>query len=503
MGYSTLPISKFYGSLFLTGLILFQYFPPLVYADESKTIERLIELTEPRGQAVQEKVARINAGKKAYMQFCVHCHGLQGQGDGKASAYLRPFPRDLSLGIFKFRSTPSNALPLNEDLYRTIRQGVPGTAMPAWGEVLAEETLISLVEYIKYFSSRFQIETPDFIMPIGLEPPYEKRSIEKGRILYKELRCGRCHGEKGERSGQLDNKLTDAWGNPSVVYDLKQPRLYKAGYSSEEIYHTLVTGLDGTPMNTYDYVPAGDLWHLVHFLQSQHKNEEIPPLRVSQKIVSNSTSKKIGTSPEDILWKGIESVSIKLRALQSEQGHPSVVKVQSLHNSEQIAFRLQWEDETPEMAKPGANFYMDAVALQFSSLSNFDLIYYGMGERQKPVNIWHWKADSFQIVEGQSQIHNKFAVNPFSEKSVEEMNASGFGTLTVQSLEDQQVVGKGRWKNGKWTVVFLRNLKTASPFDIQFLKSANALVAFALWDGQQKEKNANKRVSFWQQLLIP
>ena len=58
-------------------------------------------------------------------------------------------------------------------------------------------------------------------------------------------------------------------------------------------------------------------------------------------------------------------------------------------------------------------------------------------------------------------------------------------------------------KNGKWTVVFLRNLKTESPFDIQFLESANTLIAFALWDGQQKEKNANKRVSFWQQLLIP
>ena len=86
---------------------------------------------------------------------------------------------------------------------------------------------------------------------------------------------------------------------------------------------------------------------------------------------------------------------------------------------------------------------------------------------------------------------------------MEEMNASGFGTLTVQSLEDQQLVGRGRWKNGKWTVVFLRNLKTASPFDIQFFESTNTLVAFALWDGQQKEKNANKRVSFWQELLIP
>jgi len=501
--YSSLPISKLYGSLFLTGLLFFHFFSSPICADESKTIERLIELTEPRGRAAKEKVARIKAGEMAYRQFCVHCHGVQGQGDGKVSNYLRPLPRDLSLGIFKFRSTPSNALPRNEDLYRTIKQGVPGTAMPAWGEVLAEETLTSLVEYIKFFSSRFQIETPDFIMPVGLEPPYEKRSIEKGRILYKELRCGRCHGEKGGRSGRLKNKLTDAWGNPSVVYDLKQPWLYKAGSSSEEIYHTLVTGMDGTPMSAYDYVPAGDLWHLVHFLQSQQKNEKIPNLRMSQEIVSHPTSKKIDISTEDSVWDGIASVPIKLRALQSFSGQPSIVKVQSLHNFEQIAFRLQWEDETPERAKPGAGFYMDAVALQFSSQSKFDSIYYGMGEKEKPVNIWHWKADSFQQVAGLSQANKNFAVNPFNEKSVEEMNASGIGTLTVQSLEDQQVVGKGKWKNGKWTVVFFRDLKTASPYDIQFLESANALVAFALWDGKQKEKNANKRVSFWQQLLIP
>lgn len=498
-----LPISKFFGALLLAGLLLFQYFPHPVYADESKTIEKLIELTEPRGRATREKVARIKAGEKAYMQFCVHCHGLQGQGDGKASAYLRPLPRDLSLGVFKFRSTPSNALPRNEDLYRTIKQGVPGTAMPAWGEVLAEETVTSLVEYIKYFSSRFQIETPDFILPVGLESPYEKRSIEKGRILYKELRCGRCHGEKGGRSGRLENKLTDAWGNPSVVYDLKLPWLYKAGSSSEEIYHTLVTGMDGTPMSAYDYVPTEDLWHLVHFLQSQQKKEEIPALRMSQKIISHSTLKKIDISLDNSVWRGIRSQPIKLRALQSTSRHPSLIKIQSLHNFEKIAFRLQWEDKTPETAKPGSGFYMDGVALQFSSLSKFDSIYYGMGERKKPVNIWHWKADSFQIVEGQTQIHPKIAVNPFSEKSVEEMNASGFGTLTVQSLEDQQVVGSGRWKNGLWTVIFLRNLKTASPFDIQFLESSNVLVAFALWDGQQKEKNANKRVSFWQQLYIP
>ena len=502
--YSTLPVSKPYRLLFLMGFLFFQYLPSQIFADESKTIERLIELTEPLGRDAQEKAARISEGEKAYIQFCVHCHGFEGKGNGKASSYLSPPPRDLSLGIFKFRSTPSNAIPRNEDLYRTIKKGIPGTAMPAWGDILTEETLVSLVEYIKYFSDRFQMETPDFKIYAGLEPPYEKYSIDKGRILYKELRCQRCHGEKGNRSGRLENKLTDAWGNPSVVYDLKKPGLYKAGFSSEEIYHTLVTGLDGTPMSAYDYVKPENLWHLVHFLQSQQKIEPIPSLRMLQKIISYQTSKKIDLSPEAPVWKGVKRLPVKLRGLQSVSGQVSIIHIQSIHNLEQIAFRLQWKDETPDTANSETDFYMDAVALQFSALSKFGSIYYGMGERKKPVNIWHWKADSFQKVYGQSlAINKRVAVNPFGEKPVEEMNASGFGALTVQSQEDQQLMGKGMWKNDRWTVVFLRDLRTGSPFDVQFKGSVNALVAFALWDGKKKEKNANKKVSFWQQIEIP
>ena len=97
MFYSILPVLKSYQLLFLTGFIFFQYFSSHVFADESKTIERLIELTEPLGRDAQEKAVQIKTGEKAYIQFCVHCHGLTGQGDGKASSYLSPPPRDLSL----------------------------------------------------------------------------------------------------------------------------------------------------------------------------------------------------------------------------------------------------------------------------------------------------------------------------------------------------------------------------------------------------------------------
>ena len=39
-------------------------------------------------------------------------------------------------GIFKFRTTPTGTLPRDEDLYRTIVEGVPGTYMPAWKDAL-------------------------------------------------------------------------------------------------------------------------------------------------------------------------------------------------------------------------------------------------------------------------------------------------------------------------------------------------------------------------------
>lgn len=507
MDFSIKTISNNLGCVFATVLLLGSFTlgeTDTLYADESKTIEQLIELTEPKGREAQRKMALLESGEQSYLQFCVHCHGLKGQGDGKASAYLRPLPRDLSLGIFKFRSTPSNAIPRNKDLYRTIKNGIPGTAMPAWGEILAEETISSLVEYLKSFSSRFHMERPDHVLPIGLEPPYEKRSVEKGRELYMELRCGRCHGDKGEREGRLENQLNDAWGHPSMVYDLKQPWLYKAGSSADEVYHTLVTGMDGTPMSAYDYVPAEELWHLVHYLQSRYRNEKRAPFPVLQYIVSLPTSKKIDSLPENPVWNEVESVSVKLMALQSQSGFPSVLNIQSLRDNGKIAFRLQWQDETPETAKSGAAFYLDAVALQFAvqPLSNFESIYYGMGERKKAVNIWHWKADSFQTVEGRKETWDNLALDPFRENSIEEINASGFGTLTVQSIEDQQVTGQGEWRNGKWTVVFVRDLKTASPFDVQFPESGQVLVAFALWDGLKKEKNAHKKVSFWQKLLI-
>jgi DMSO reductase family type II enzyme heme b subunit len=69
-------------------------------------------------------------------------------------------------------------------------------------------------------------------------------------------------------------------------------------------------------------------------------------------------------------------------------------------------------------------------------------------------------------------------------------------------VEDQQVKGMGQWKNGRWSVVFSRDKKTTSRWDIKFSNGKPVLLAFALWDGDNKDKNANKMVSFWNILTL-
>ena len=129
-------------------------------AIESRKIEKLIEDTQPpdkKAVLLQESQKILKEGRKYYFKFCVHCHGKKGAGDGTASYHLFPQPRELSQGIYKFHTTRTNTLPLNKDLIHTIKKGIPGTAMPAWEKVLSEETIQSIVEFIKTFSNRLTI----------------------------------------------------------------------------------------------------------------------------------------------------------------------------------------------------------------------------------------------------------------------------------------------------------------------------------------------------------
>lgn len=109
-------------------------------------------------------------GERVYRENCAACHGEKGDGKGPQADRLITKPRDFTLGIYKFRSTPSGSLPLDGDLYRIVTRGVRGTSMLAQLQ-LSEQERRAVVRYIESFSKRFKEEKPGQAIAIPPAPP--------------------------------------------------------------------------------------------------------------------------------------------------------------------------------------------------------------------------------------------------------------------------------------------------------------------------------------------
>lgn len=123
-------------------------------------VEPSPRFTEPMVLGDQEVSAEVlNRGARVYALFCVSCHGVDGSGRGNASRSFDKPPRDFREGRFEYVSGPEGSLPTDDDLSQTIRQGRPGTGMPAWAG-LSPEDHHAVIQYLKTFSSRWTTETP-------------------------------------------------------------------------------------------------------------------------------------------------------------------------------------------------------------------------------------------------------------------------------------------------------------------------------------------------------
>lgn len=116
--------------------------------------------TEPMvlgGQTVQPEV--LDRGARVYGLYCSSCHGADGSGRAAASRSLDTPPRDFREAAFRYVSGPEGSLPSDADLEETIRDGRPGTGMPRWDGLPAED-LHAVIQFIKTFSPRWASEAP-------------------------------------------------------------------------------------------------------------------------------------------------------------------------------------------------------------------------------------------------------------------------------------------------------------------------------------------------------
>ncbi|MCL4456306.1 MAG: c-type cytochrome [Nitrospirae bacterium] len=235
----------------------------------------ILLISQQTGNAFGAEAKKNDPGKKVYEERCQICHGAKGDGKGlvgvmkrseKTGRMINVEARDFTLAVFRFRSTSTGCLPVNEDFISLINKGIPRSFMPSHKDQLSMEEKKALAEYIKTFSTRWKEEEPCKSIPVK-KPRWvgSRSSVEKGKKIYKEMKCWECHGDDGKGKGPKSDTIKDDWGKPIVPFDFTTGAT-KMGDAPENVYTAYTTGLDGTGMPSYeDSLKEDERWHLVSY----------------------------------------------------------------------------------------------------------------------------------------------------------------------------------------------------------------------------------------------
>lgn len=85
-------------------------------------------------------------GAQLFARHCALCHGERGDGRGERRTGLSTPPRDLTDPNWQGRTSPLR-------IFVTLREGVPGTAMPPWAALTTDDTW-DLVAHVRSLSIR-------------------------------------------------------------------------------------------------------------------------------------------------------------------------------------------------------------------------------------------------------------------------------------------------------------------------------------------------------------
>lgn len=445
-----------------------------------------------------------------YDQWCAGCHGVEGDGAGPAAEWMLPRPRDFTTGLYQIRTTPSGQLPTDADIRRVIDEGMPGTTMPGWEDVLSEQERDALVDYVKSFSPFFENSPPPEPMDFSDAPSASEERIAEGREVYERVECYRCHGDAGRGDGNSAPTLEDDQDRPIAAADLTEGWTFNGGSTVEEIFRRMRTGLDGTPMPSQsdliqaDVITEDELWSLAHYVRSLSPEQSPPPVRdvVQAELVEEGP---LPSSVDDERWNEVDRFYIPLVGqviVEPRVFEPRVnaVWVQALHDGEEVALRLSWSDPSrspdpdwtaewqprvldmmeatiPDSVEAGPR--PDRIAVQFPPEvpEGNERPYFLMGTDQDPVYLWRWNSE---------------------DEGAREVEARGMANYTPHADATQNVAADATWEAGQWRVVLRRPVQAAEDAnEISLGVGETVPVAFFAWDGDNGEEGSRSSISSW------
>ena len=498
-------------------------------------------------QFVSSSPRLLELGGQTYAAKCSACHGAEGNGQGEAAYLLYPRPRDFTRGEYRLVST-WDGVPSDEDLFRTISRGMPGSAMPSWAD-LPEETRWALVHYVKSFSTRpldveeTYVPTQPYeegkgIIQVPPQPEYDARAEARAREVFARG-CAPCHGVSGRGDGQQEQ--FDSQGRPTRPRDLTAG-VFKGSPEPEQVYRRLVAGLPGSPMPMNPYLNGEDGWHLANYVlsmssEAQRSKMEMKKFRVVAKRVA-----ELPVHPDQGVWNETEAVNLHLMPMWWRDDRPEEITVKALHDGNSLALLLVWADVTYDHTAIRPQDFRDAAAVEFSLAA--DPPFFAMGEAGSKVNIWMWKSERQADLEPAFQDLDKIYPNigidsypnflrspveqptrqaltlesdptyvtgwgagnivssPMPTSAAEDLSAQGFGTLRARPQIDETVDAVGVYSTGSYRVVFRRALASSGTDAVSLQPGDRASIAFAVWDGSAGDRDGKKSVTIWQELVV-
>ena len=467
--------------------------------------------------------AQREAGKKLYLKYCSQCHGEKGDGEGYAAAHLRPRPRNFTSGKFKIRTTPTGALPTHQDLVNIIRRGMPYTSMPAWPSLTDQE-----VSDIAYFITTF---SPDFsnaekvptAITLPSAPKSTKESVTLGKKLYEDNGCVKCHGTLGRGDGPSAPTLVDDWGHAIRPADLAQVWTLRGGGSREDIFRTLSTGLNGTPMPSFvEALQPEQRWAIADYITSLSGGDAAgyTNLVVAKHVVDPIDLTKGAASFETARVAHFPIVGQIMEPGRSFHPPTTSVRVQAIYDAESIAILVRWHDmQADKTAKNGPSLpvppeeeaseaapagqaaaagapaqpadpfaeqaaptapvaeFSDAVAVQIPSAvpTGARKPYFIFGDGQNSVDLWFFdlgRPDPLQFT------------------------GKGSGDVTPNDTGD--LTGVASYDQGEWSVIFKRPLRPSA--GARFTPGEFLPIAFSVWDGLSRERGNRRGLTLWYSL---
>ncbi|MBY0497731.1 MAG: c-type cytochrome [Cyanobacteria bacterium] len=464
--------------------------------------------------------AQRDSGKTLYLKNCSQCHGDNGDGEGYATPHLFPKPRNFTSGKFKVRTTPNGALPTHQDLVNIIRRGMPYTSMPAWPG-LSDGEVSDLAYFIKTFYPDFASAEAPKPMELPSAPASTQASIDLGKKLYVDTGCVKCHGNVGRGDGASAPTLMDEFGQPIRAANLTQSWTFRGGSTREDIFRTMTTGLNGTPMPSFtEALTVEQRWAITDYITSLSGSEG-PNYR--NLVVAKHVLDTIDMAKGAANFAAAPAARFPIIGQIMEPGrefHPPVtsVMVQAVYDEESIAFLVRWNDMRvdntgtagpmlpvpieEEAAKPAAapgaaaaaaadpfaetttaeappSEFNDAVAIQIPSAipTGARKPYFIFGDAQSPVDLWF-----------------------FDLARKEPIQFTGRGSADLAENDTGDLTGTASYDQGEWSVIFKRPLRPST--GAAFVPGTFLPVAFSVWDGFSRERGNRRALTSWYSIYV-